>query len=605
MFLRSRTLVSALLVITSASWALAETPDPEDKAALKKYYGQRIFDLPFKVKKLEWNEDDENGYSKFVYEIGKGVATGRCGRATDCLRDPKINPYASRDPEGIIFYADCARFPYMLRAYYAYHNGLPFEHVLSIAISPRPYASAADRDSQLPTAQEQDSPYGNYIRKRGHSNLPRAAGAAPNFQRYLMGVMDEVSTRVLRVGPLTPGYELSDVYPVQINRDGIRPGTLIAANGHAMVVWNVDANGTVYFIDGHPGAYVQAHPFERSKLQRSRPDHGFGFFRFRPLRVEGGSVGPDGAIYGGKIVTAKDQDLFAAGKYSLDQWFGPGSNVAPGTKVDPSLWRTAYRDVDFFDYVDSKLRQSGSQQQADEPVALAFSALCAQMRDRKITVDGGIAAGLGQWPHPEALPQNIYSAAGDWERFATPSVDGRMKDGVRSALRTAIHQFRAAKSGSPSVVFKGGAKDYQARLRKRLAKVAKSCPITYVNSEGATVTLGFHQVLARLNRLSFDPYMCPEKLWGASDDELSTCRDLDEGSRWYNSEQAIRNTVGKQVDDQLVVRSTRPITLDMLESGTYVDQPISSDIALGTSKVPLMNLDAYLASKAFLRALKD
>jgi len=98
--------------------------------------------------------------------------------------------------------------------------------------------------------------------------------------------------------------------------------------------------------------------------------------------------------------------------------------------------------------------------------------------------------------------------------------------------------------------------------------------------------------------------MCPEKLWGAADSEFATCRDQDAGNRWYDAEASIRNTVGKQNDDDvLVVHSDRPITLEMLESGAYVDRPSKEPIALGTSKAPLMNLDGYLASEAFLKAL--
>jgi hypothetical protein len=143
-------------------------------------------------------------------------------------------------------------------------------------------------------------------------------------------------------------------------------------------------------------------------------------------------------------------------------------------------------------------------------------------------------------------------------------------------------------------------------LRSKFAEVAKSCSISYVNSAGQQINLGLTQVLTRLNRMSFDPYMCPEKLWGASGTELRTCTDGDTDDRWYKAEQGIRNTVGKQSEaDVLTVRSNQPITLQMLESGDYLDQPVSSPVALGTKKTPVMDIDAFLASPSFLKGLTE
>ncbi len=53
----------------------------------------------------------------------------------------------------------------------------------------------------------------------------------------------------------------------------------------------------------------------------------------------------------------------------------------------------------------------------------------------------------------------------------------------------------------------------------------------------------------------------------------------------------------------MVVRSPQPITLAMLENTSLLDQPEDSRTNLGTRSVPLMNLDAYLASADFLKKL--
>ena len=44
-----------------------------------------------------------------------------------CLIGAPSNPlFRASNPPGMHFYADCADLPYMLRAYYAWKNGLPF-----------------------------------------------------------------------------------------------------------------------------------------------------------------------------------------------------------------------------------------------------------------------------------------------------------------------------------------------------------------------------------------------------------------------------------------------------------------------------------------------
>ncbi|MES2854314.1 MAG: hypothetical protein V4692_00545, partial [Bdellovibrionota bacterium] len=94
--------------------------------------------------------------------------------------------------------------------------------------------------------------------------------------------MDAISTATFRVGALSPNYSLSDVYPVKIDREGIRPGTIVHSTGHIYVVTEVDSRGNISMIDAHPDNSVTFKMFDSSKLARSRPDHGLGFFRFRP-----------------------------------------------------------------------------------------------------------------------------------------------------------------------------------------------------------------------------------------------------------------------------------------------------------------------------------
>ncbi len=63
------------------------------------------------------------------------IGESGCRNMHACLTGAASNPlYRASNPPGMHFYADCADLPYMLRAYYAWKNGLPFSY--STAVTP-------------------------------------------------------------------------------------------------------------------------------------------------------------------------------------------------------------------------------------------------------------------------------------------------------------------------------------------------------------------------------------------------------------------------------------------------------------------------------------
>src|SRR5579884_1082217 len=72
------------------------------------------------ITKSEWTAADEKGFGDFIKALGHSG----CSTTVECLRS-SANPYRTSDPKNFKFLADCADFPYMLRAYYAWKNGLP------------------------------------------------------------------------------------------------------------------------------------------------------------------------------------------------------------------------------------------------------------------------------------------------------------------------------------------------------------------------------------------------------------------------------------------------------------------------------------------------
>jgi hypothetical protein len=577
----------------------------EVKVAMDKFVYQPAVDMPIEIKKTTWTEDDEIEFGKFVAAIGQAVFNKKCGTATACFHDPKINKYAPLDPPTLQIYTDCADLPYFLRAYFAYHNGLPFSYVTQIAVNPTAYTSLDDQKAQLKSSGPANSPYGNRIVNRGGANVPARSGQEKNFLSYYSSLMDVTSTSTNRVGPMTPGAEMSDIFPVTLDRRGVRPGTIVAATGHAMIVWSVSPNGEIRIIDGHPGSYVQEHLLVSSKIQMSRPDQGIGYYQFRPLTLVGAKRSFSGNYYGGKVVPVSNDELIRSGRYSLEQFFGPGSRLTPGDKVDPNLWRKAFQKTTVFSYLTNNLRQQGVKVTADQDIANKVALLCSDIQDRLQNYEDSVAAGVAGSEHPDQLVQDVFgSADAAWEKFSTPGGDSRLRASVRDLVNDAVSNFKLAKSAAGAMTFAGSAQDYVSRLRQIVAGANANCAIAYTNSVGEKVSLSLNEVTKRLNRLSFDPYMCPEKSWGATGSELSTCQDQDNNSDWYNSERYMRNVIGKNDDyGNSTLRSDRPITLNMLRNTSLIDLPASSNINLGTARAPVMNLDATFASDDFLNQL--
>src|SRR5436305_139937 len=84
--------------------------------------------LAWRITKTEWSAADEKGFGDFV----RAIAESGCTTTVECMRGPG-NPYRVGDRATLEFHADCAKWVYMLRAYYASKHGLPFSYVDKIS----------------------------------------------------------------------------------------------------------------------------------------------------------------------------------------------------------------------------------------------------------------------------------------------------------------------------------------------------------------------------------------------------------------------------------------------------------------------------------------
>ena len=94
--------------------------------------------------------------------------------------------------------------------------------------------------------------------------------------------------------------------------------------------------------------------------------------------------------------------------------------------------------------------------------------------------------------------------------------------------------------------------DLAGDLLRAYDRAANACIIQYHRSDGSVMSMGFEEARARLFALSFDPYHCPERRWGASEaGELSTCRDGADKRAWYDAEQNLRNQIDRTYDARM------------------------------------------------------
>ena len=78
------------------------------------------------------------------------------------------------------------------------------------------------------------------------------------------------------------------------------------------------------------------------------------------------------------------------------------------------------------------------------------------------------------------------------------------------------------------------------------------CSLTYTRTNGSAFTLSYEDARRRLFQISFDPYQCIERRWGATDsDELLSCADGDIKRAWYAAEQNLRNQIDRTYDARM------------------------------------------------------
>ncbi len=516
-------------------------------------------DSTWRITKTEWTQADEKGFGDFV----RAIAESGCQTTAQCMRSP-ANPYRDSDPPALQFKMDCAKWVYTLRAYYAWKNGLPFSYVNDIA--------GPGNDIRF-------SGMGNRVLSRrdliDHGNgLPVVATFA--------ALHDEVYSATYRIDAAQASGPLPDFYSPKIQPGSIRPGTAIYdINGHVAVVYAVEPDGRIRYMGAEPDNTV-THSVYGAQFGQERAALGGGFKNFRPLKLVGATRRADGSYVGGHIVLAANSEI---PDFSLEQYRGNDPD-APGDGSD-AVFLYRGTPTGLFEYVRGAM--SGGTYSFD-PVAelkLGLDELCHDLGERGHYIDTAIQAGIDKKAHPALLPGNIYASDDDeWEAYASPSRDAALKSKFSQLNADLMKYILRTQAREPNYEALWALKN---KLQAAYREKAASCQLGYTNSAGVKVSFGFDDAVQRLFTMSFDPYHCIERRWGAtSAAELASCKDDAVKTRWYEAEQNLRN----QADRAYGPRAH--FTLPDLENdvpGSGAKKPPQADIAAMIERIgraPLM-----------------
>ncbi len=485
----------------------------------------------WRITKSHWTEQDEAKFGEFIASLGQAIETRKCGTVESCLKS-SANSYRASDPPELKPTADCADFPYYLRTYFAWKNGLPMS--LESMVTSRPVPNNKG-DLRYTT-------YGNVVIARfdvlasvNVASEDWLASKYANAVSFLNTDMKKLSwSASYRMIGLEDGALFTDFYPVKISRDGIRPGTVMYdPNGHVTIIYKVGDDGRLYYIDSHPDNTVSAGLFN-SKFMRSIPEQGAGFKNFRPLAIVGATADFSGALVGGHIVGAKNVSLPLFG---TEQFYG----TQPDPKGDWNNGKFIFKgkSVSYYDYV--RLRMAKGELRLDPILDMKqdVADICESLKDRVIAVNAAIQANIQIKDHPDRLPENIYGTMGEWEDYASPARDARLKVTFMELLAQARSYIERHKAGDSTIVYKG--KNLPKDLLAAYDNGAKACEISYTTSSGIVVKMNLDEARRRLFDISFDPYHCIELRWGATDSkELSSCHDDPTKRSWYDREKWLR-----------------------------------------------------------------
>jgi hypothetical protein len=379
---------------------------------------------------------------------------------------------------------DCADNPFFLRAYFAWKLGLPF----GCHVSDRGYLGRNPKTGEWMTNETSSS-----------KKHPVQA-----FNTYLRSVMNWVHSGTARTAL---DNEKSDYYPVALNREALRPGTVYAdPYGHTLIIisWVPQTKnhpGRLLAVDAQPDKTIAIKRFWQGNFlfNTSEVVGEPGFKAFRPISYENNKP----RMMPNKVLT----DSAGYAPFSLQQ-----------RKMESE---------DFYHTLERIINPKPLD--PEEALLDLVQALHEQLLVRVKSVSNGEAYFQS---HPGAIipmPSNargVFQALGQWEDFSTPNRDLRLLIAMDAVLDfpNRVNKYPTdydlSKSSTPDEV--------KQQLQAILDEKGNELSVSYVRSDGSIQKLTLTDILNRKDafEMAYNPNDGIEILWGAPEnsEERSTCR---------------------------------------------------------------------------------
>lgn len=308
----------------------------------------------WRITKTEWSAQDEQGFGDFVARIAKSG----CTTTVSCMRSA-ANLYHDNDPSSFEFHADCAKWVYMLRAYYASRHGLPFSYVSRIR--------GDGGDLRFTTTSN------HAMARRDLIDTGNGIETVP----ALKALHDQVWTATYRMNPEDESPVEQDFYSPKIQPGSIRPGTAIYdINGHVGLVYEIAADGRILYMDAYPDEHV-SRSFYGLQFGQSSAELGGGFKNFRPLKLVDATRTADGSYIGGRMILATNPEI---PDYSLEQYRG---NVHGANANGPGAQFT-YDGITLglFEYARASMSHGGYENNPVYELKAGMVSICRDVREQ-------------------------------------------------------------------------------------------------------------------------------------------------------------------------------------------------------------------------------
>jgi len=443
-----------------------------------------------------WDGETESLWAAWVgrlFRVDPGARAGWRPLHT-VLRDPKRNflwghlGLGEDDPASedvVVAEPDCGDTPFFLRAYFAWKLRLPFavRHCL------RGTKERGTRCDEIP-----------------ETNLTEEwAGIRSPVARFNKWLEEDVGDTVHSgTGRMLPEVDPSELYPVALSRETLRPGTVfVDSGGHVLVVsqWvpgTPERIGLLLAIDAHPDLTVSHKRFSRAAFNFDATLRTGGFKAFRPVIWDGR-----------KMRFASNAELAA----------DPGHPDVSMEQYELPSTHAFYRKVDML-----------LNPEPLDPVAAYRSHMegVLELLDaRRAAVEVAVEHQKDHdWATIE-MPQGgeIFETTGPWEDYSTPARDLRLLIALDELIgfpqyvlaNPAI--FRIPEGTSPGELMRSMTVEWR--------HWSGEMGIDYTRSDGSTWRLSLAELVKRLDcfEQSYNPNDCPEVRWGASrkTDEMGPC----------------------------------------------------------------------------------